>query len=74
MSQDKLLEIERKIDNLISAYKEAKEERSRLLTRTKELEEENRQLKDTLQQMKNEREVLLSKVKVILEKIDMLEV
>jgi septal ring factor EnvC (AmiA/AmiB activator) len=73
-SDDRLSEIERKIDSLINAYRQAKEEQSRLLTKTMELEEENRQLRDRLQEMKNEREILLSKVKVILEKIDTIEV
>lgn len=74
LSEDKLSEIERKIDNLINAYKQAKEEQIKLLNRTKELESENRELRDKLQEMGRERELLASKVKTILEKIEMIEV
>jgi len=73
-SENKIGELEQKIDNLIKNYKGMKEEHEKLLGRIKSLEGENTELKTKMADVKNERELLIEKVTKILEKVEKVEV
>ena len=73
-SENRIVELEGKIDNLIKNYKVMKEEHEKLLGRVKSLETENTELKTKMADVKNERELLIEKVTKILEKVEKVEV
>jgi regulator of replication initiation timing len=73
-SENKIVDLEEKIDNLIKNYKGMKEEHEKLLGRVKSLETENADLKTKMADVKNERELLIEKVTKILEKVEKAEV
>jgi chromosome segregation ATPase len=73
-SENKIGELEQKIDNLIKSYKGMKEEHEKLSGRVKSLEAENTELKTKMAEVRNERELLIEKVTKILEKVEKVEV
>jgi chromosome segregation ATPase len=73
-SENRIGDLEGKIDNLIKNYKGMKEEHEKLLGRVKSLETENTELKTRMADVKNERELLIEKVTKILEKVEKVEV
>ena len=73
-SENRIGDLEQKIDNLIKNYKGMKEEHEKLLGRVKSLETENTELKTRMADVKNERELLIEKVTKILEKVEKVEV
>ena len=73
-SENRIGDLEQKIDNLIKNYKGMKEEHEKLLGRVKTLETENTELKTRMADVKNERELLIEKVTKILEKVEKVEV
>jgi septal ring factor EnvC (AmiA/AmiB activator) len=73
-SENRIVELEEKIGNLIASYKNVKEEKEKLLHRLQSLGTENKELKEKMVEVKNEREVLIEKVTKILEKIEKVEV
>lgn len=73
-SEDKIVELEQKIDNLITTYKGMKGEHQKLLDRVKLLETENTELKTKMTDARNERQLLIEKVTKIIEKVEHVEV
>lgn len=73
-SENRIVELEQKIDNLIKNYKGMKEEHEKLLGKVTSLETENTELKTKMADVKNERELLIEKVTKILEKVEKVEV
>jgi len=67
---DRIDELEGKIEKLISTYKSVKEEREKLLTRVQTLESENKDLKEKVGGSKSEKELIASKITKILEKLE----
>jgi hypothetical protein len=73
-SEDRIGELEAKIDRLIKAYRSAKEEKELLTARMESLESENKELQERILATKGEREMIIDKVTRILEKIETAEV
>jgi regulator of replication initiation timing len=73
-SENRIVELEERIDALIKNYRNTKEEHQKLVEHVKSLEEENKELKERVSNAKNEREVIAGKVIKILEKIESVEV
>jgi regulator of replication initiation timing len=73
-SENRIVDLEEKIDNLITNYKGMKEGHEKLLGRVKSLESENAELKTKMADVKNARELLIEKVTKILEKVEKAEV
>jgi chromosome segregation ATPase len=73
-SENRIVDLEEKIDNLITNYKGMKEGHEKLLGKVKSLESENAELKTKMADVKNERELLIEKVTKILEKVEKAEV
>ena len=66
-------ELEGKIEKLINTYKSVKEEREKLLGRVQVLESENKELKEKVGGSKSEKELIASKITKILEKLEKAE-
>ncbi|HBA53930.1 hypothetical protein [Syntrophorhabdus aromaticivorans] len=73
-NEDKISELEQKIDTLITSYVGMKEEHEKLLLRAKDLETENTELKTRIADARAERELLIEKVTKIIEKVEKVEV
>jgi uncharacterized coiled-coil DUF342 family protein len=73
-SENRISELEEKIDLLIRNYKSMKEERERFSERIQSLETENQTLKQKMTETKGERELIIDKVTRILEKVEQVEV
>ncbi|OPY68661.1 MAG: hypothetical protein A4E63_01954 [Syntrophorhabdus sp. PtaU1.Bin050] len=73
-NEEKIGELEQKIDTLITSYMGMKEEHEKLLLRAKELETENVELKARMANVRTERELLIEKVTKIIEKVEKVEV
>jgi len=71
---NKLGELEEKIDVLLGAYKGIREEKIGLAGRIASLEAENRQLKEQMAKLEEEKDVIMHKVKGILDKMQRIEV
>lgn len=74
LSDNRIDELEGKIEKLISSYKGVKDEKEKLLGKVQALEAENRELKEKIGGSKGEKEVIINKIAKILEKIDKAEV
>jgi predicted nucleic acid-binding Zn-ribbon protein len=70
----KLGELEEKIDTLIQTYRGVREEKEALTNRIGALEIENRELKEQIARIESDRDVVMGKVRNILEKIEKIEV
>ncbi len=73
-SDNKLGELEAKIDNLIVSYRGMREEKDALTIKIESLEAENRELKEQMAKVQGDRDVIVHKVRGILEKIQKIEV
>ncbi len=73
-SDNKLGELEAKIDSLVTTFRSMREEKDTLLTKIESLEKENRELKEQMVKVQGDKEVIMHKVKGILEKIQKIEV
>ncbi len=71
---NKLGELEEKIDALIQTYTGLREEKGNLIGRIESLEAENRELKEQMTRAQGDRDVVMQKVKGILDKIEKIEV
>ncbi|HON85765.1 MAG TPA: cell division protein ZapB [Syntrophorhabdaceae bacterium] len=69
-SDNKIDELEKKIEMLIKNYKTFKEEKEQLSAKLQAMESENRELKKRLDETANERKLVLEKVMGILEKVE----
>jgi len=73
LGDNRLDDLEAKIEKMITGYQTMKTEREELLIRIKALETENQEFKDKMADTKNEKEVIIDKITRILEKIDKTE-
>jgi chromosome segregation ATPase len=73
LSDNKLGELEEKIDALVLNYRGAKAEKDKLSGRIEALEKENRELKQKMTDIQAEKEVIMQKVKTIIEKVEKIE-
>ncbi len=72
-SDNKLGELEEKIDALVANYRGIKLEKEKLVAKIDSLEAENRELKQKMTDMQNDKELVTRKVKSILEKMEKIE-
>ncbi len=73
LSDNKIDELEGKIEKLIVSYRAAKDEKEKLIVKVQALETENQELKKRTEGTKHERELIANKIAKILEKIDKAE-
>lgn len=71
---NQLGQLEEKIDGLIQTYRAAKDDKQKLSSRIESLEAENRELKAQMADIQSEKELIMQKVKGILEKVEQIEV
>ena len=72
-SDNRLGELEEKIDVLLDAYKGMREEKEGNVSRIESLEAENRELRELVARVESEKDLVMQKVKGILEKIQKIE-
>ncbi len=72
-TDNRLGELEEKIDVLLSAYKDMREQKESTMRRIESLEAENRELKEAMAGVEGEKDLVMQKVKGILEKIQKIE-
>ncbi len=72
-ADNRLTDLEEKIDALLDAYKRVREERENLAARVEALEAEGMTLKERLATAESERDMVMRKIKGILEKIEQIE-
>ena len=72
-SDNRLGELEEKIDLLLNTYKGMREEKEGNVRRIESLEAENRELREQVARVESEKDLVMQKVKGILEKIQKIE-
>ena len=72
-SDNKLGELEEKIDALVTNYRGIRAEKEKQAGKIESLEAENRELKQKMTEIQSEKEVVMRKVKSILEKVEKIE-
>lgn len=72
-SDNRLGELEEKIDALLTNYKGIRAEKEKLTSKVESLEGENRELKQKMTEIQSEKEIVMHKVKSILEKVEKIE-
>jgi chromosome segregation ATPase len=72
-SDNRLGELEEKIDALVTNYKGIRAEKEKLAGKVESLEAENRELKQKMTEIQKEKEIVMHKVKSILEKVEKIE-
>ena len=72
-SDNRLGELEEKIDGLLSTYKGMREENDVNARRIESLEVENKELRQLVAKVESEKDLVMQKVKSILEKIQKIE-
>ena len=70
---NKLGELEEKIDALLKTYTGIREEKADLAAKVASLEAENRELKERIAKTESEKETVMQKVKGILDKLQRME-
>ncbi len=73
-SENKIEELEEKIDKLIENYKIIKDENEKLNVKLKSIEGNDKNIQEKMDEIKKEREVLIDKVTKILEKVEKVEI
>jgi hypothetical protein len=73
-SDNKLGELEEKIDVLLETYRSVTAQKGDLTGKLEALENENLKLKEALAKAESEKNIIMNKVKGILEKIQKIEV
>jgi septal ring factor EnvC (AmiA/AmiB activator) len=73
-SDNKLGQLEEKVEGLLRTYVGLKDERRSLTDRVESLESENRELKEQMARAESEKNVIMQKVKGILDKIEQIDV
>jgi cell division protein FtsB len=71
---NKLGELEAKIDVLLHSYRALKEQEGGIAQRLEALEKENHILKEQVAKAEGEKDIIMAKVKSILEKIEKIDV
>jgi chromosome segregation ATPase len=72
-SDNKLGELEEKIDALVTNYRGIRAEKEKQAGKIESLEAENRELKQKMAEIQKEKEIVMHKVKSILEKVEKIE-
>jgi cell division protein FtsB len=72
-SDNRLGELEEKIDLLLNTYKGMREEKEGNVRRIESLEAENTELRELVAKVESEKDLVMQKVKSILEKIQKIE-
>ena len=72
-TDNKLGELEEKIDALVTNYKGIRAEKEKLAGKVEALEGENRELKLKMAEIQSEKEIVMQKVKSILDKVEKIE-
>ncbi|HOP85521.1 MAG TPA: hypothetical protein PLM71_11265 [Syntrophorhabdaceae bacterium] len=72
-TDNKIEELEKKVEMLIKNYRAYKEEKEQLSIKLEKLEKENQELKRSIEETANERKIVLDKVVGILEKLETLD-
>ena len=72
-SDNKLGELEEKIDALVTNYRGIRAEKEKLAGKVESLEGENRELKRKMAEIQSEKEIVMQKVKSILDKVEKIE-
>jgi cell division protein FtsB len=72
-SDNRLGELEEKIDLLLGTYKGMRDEKEGNVRRIESLEAENRELRELVAKVESEKDLVMQKVKGILEKIQKIE-
>ncbi len=70
---NRLGELEEKIDALVTNYRGIKAEKEKLAAKIDSLEAENRELKEKMTEIQSQREIVMRKVKSILDKVEKIE-
>jgi regulator of replication initiation timing len=70
---NRLGELEEKIDALVASYKGVKAEKEKLIAKIESLEVENKELKQKMAEIQGEKELVMRKVKIILDKVERIE-
>ena len=73
-SDNRLGRLEEKIEGLLVTFKQVRDEKDNLVKKLESLESENRELKSKMAEIQGEKELVLQKVKGILDKIEQIEV
>jgi chromosome segregation ATPase len=73
-SDNRLGRLEEKIEGLLGTFKQVRDEKDILVKKLESLESENRELKSKMAEIQSEKELVLQKVKGILDKIEQIEV
>ena len=72
-TDNKLGELEEKIDALVTNYRGIRAEKEKQAGKIESLEAENRELKQKMAEIQSEKEIVMHKVKSILEKVEKIE-
>ncbi len=72
-SDSRLGELEAQIDALVASYKGVRAEKEKLTIKIESLEAENKELKQKMTEMEGEKELVMRKVKAILDKVEKIE-
>ena len=74
ISENRIEELEEKIDRIINNYKPMKEENEKLKAKLQSIEVDDKDSQKKMAEMVNERELLIEKVTKILEKVEKVEI
>ncbi len=74
ISENRIEELEEKIDRIINNYKTMKEENEKLKAKLQSIEANDKNSQKKMADMVNERELLIEKVTKILEKVEKVEI
>ena len=74
ISENRIEELEEKIDRIIDNYKAIKEENDKLKATLQSLESNDKEVQKRMSDITNERQLLLEKVTKILEKVEKVEI
>lgn len=74
ISENRIEELEEKIDKIINNYKTMKEENEKLKAKLQSIEVNDKDSQKKMTEMANERELLIEKVTKILEKVEKVEI
>jgi regulator of replication initiation timing len=74
ISENRIEELEEKIDRIIETYKSTKAENEKLKTRLQSIETNDKDSQKKMAELATERELLIEKVTKILEKVEKVEI
>ena len=74
ISENRIEELEEKIDGIIETYKSTKAENEKLKTRLQSIETNDKDSQKKMAELATERELLIEKVTKILEKVEKVEI